>query len=342
MLIERNRLHPLDGPKHIPRGVRVRNSNALERTPDQTGPMLGNLLDAVVQFTERQCGVIALGQLGRAGLTERHVRAWVRGERILPTPARNVFRMPGSEPGWRQRLWIAVLAGPRQTVVSHTSAAALRGLLPLPPEAHVTVSRRSSGRFEGAVVHHATVTAADRCRFDRLPVTGVARTIVDCAALVDQEALNLLVDAALGRNLTSYNRIRAAWERAGRVRGGRRLEVAIAPFSANVRLGSEKEAQALRRFHEWGVPPPVCQYNIRDDKGRFVARIDFAWPDHRFGLEYLGDEFHPPRRWAWDDRRFRAVEATGWRLDLGDRFDLRPSSTRLRDRLLGILGRAAA
>jgi hypothetical protein len=304
--------------------------------------MLGNLLEAVMNFTERQCGVVSLGQLTRAGLTERHVRSWVRGERILRTPARTVFRMPGSEPSWRQALWIAVLAGPRQTVVSHTSAAALRGLLPPPAAAHVTVSRRSSGRFEGAVAHHATVTGADRCRFAGLPVTGVARTIVDCAAVLDQEALNHLVDAALGRNLTSYSRIRAAWERAGHVRGGRRLDAALHPFSANVRLGSEKEAHALRRFHEWGVPPPVCQYNIRDDKGRFVARVDFAWPEDRFALEYLGDEFHPPRRWAWDDRRFKAVEATGWRLDLGDRFDLRPSSTRLRDRLLGILGREAA
>ena len=74
----------------------------------------------------------------------------------------------------------------------------------------------------------------------------------DCAALLDQQGLNDLVDAAIGRNLTSYRRITAAWERAGKVRGGRLLEAAISPFSANVRLGSEMEALALRRFTEWG------------------------------------------------------------------------------------------
>lgn len=304
--------------------------------------MLGNRLDEVSLVAERQCGAISLRQLARAGLTERHVRAWIRWERIVPTAARAVFRMPGAPVSWRQNLWVAVLAGPPHTVVSHTSAAALRGLLPQPSDVHVTVPRRSSGRFGGALVHHGTVTSADRCRFDRLPVTGVARTVVDCAALLGQEGLNDLVDAALGRNLSSYRRIRAAWERAGRVRGGRILEAAIAPFSGNVRLGSEMEALALRRFWEWGLPPPECQYVIRDGNGRFLARVDFAWPSRRFALEYLGDEHHPPRRWWRDERRLRVMEDRGWRVELGDRHDLRPSSTRLRDALLEVLVRSAA
>ena len=305
--------------------------------------MLGNLFDEVAAIGNRQCGAFALRQATKIGVTERQLRAWARWERILPTQARGVFRIPGAETSWRQDLWIAVLAGPPKTVVSHASAAALRGLVPPPGEAHVTVRRGSSGRYRGAVLHHATVLGADRCRFDGLPVTGVARTIVDCAALFDQQALNDLVDAAIGRNLTSYRRITAAWERAGKVRGGRLLEAAISPFSANVRLGSEKEALALRRFGEWGVPPPLCQYTIRDAKGRFLARVDFGWPERRFGLEYLGDEPHAPRWWGHDEQRLRSVEeAVGWRLELADRYDMRPSATRLRDLLLGVLGRMAA
>ena len=121
------------------------------------------------------------------------------------------------------------------------------------------------------------------------------------------------------------------------------MEVALSPFSANVRLGSAPEARALRRIKEWGIPPPVCQYEIRDANGRFVARVDFAWPERRFGLEYLGDEAHSPRRWAFDEQRLRAVEAAvGWRLELADRFDIRPSATRLRDLLLGVMGELAA
>src|SRR5262245_29032480 len=131
--------------------------------------MSENLLERVLHFAERQHSAVSLGQLSTAGLTDRHVRAWLRGERILRTDARTVFRLPGAEPDWRQALWVAVLAGPRRTVVSHASAAALRGLLPVPPVPHVTVPRGSSGRFGGAVVHHATVATADRCQVDRLP-----------------------------------------------------------------------------------------------------------------------------------------------------------------------------
>jgi hypothetical protein len=303
---------------------------------------MGTMLEQVVAFAERQCGAVSLGQLSKAGLTERHVKAWIRGERILRTSARAVFRMPGAEVTWRQDLWVAVLAGPPGTLVSHASAAALRGLFPAPPVPHVTVSRWSSGRFAGAVVHHATVTAADRCRVERLPATGVARTILDCAALLDQEALDGMVDAALGRNLTSYRRIRAAWERAGPLRGGRLIDAAISPFAGNVRLGSEKEAHVLRRFHQWGLPAPECQYKIRDENGRFLGRVDFAWPAWRFGLEYLGDEPHAPRWWGVDDRRLRKVERMGWRIELADRGDLRPSSSRLRALLADVLSRPLA
>jgi very-short-patch-repair endonuclease len=76
---------------------------------------------------------------------------------------------------------------------------------------------------------------------------------------------------------------------------------------------------------------------IRDEKGRSVGRVDFVWKPWRFGLEYDGDEFHPPRRWDNDDRRQEAIERLGLRLERADRFDLRPSSTRLRDLLTKVL-----
>ena len=250
--------------------------------------------------------------------------------------------MPGAEVTWKQDLWVAILAGPPRTVASHSSAAALRGLLLPPASPHVTVPRGSSGRFPGAVIHHATVSNADRCRVEQMPTTGVARTVVECAALLDQDALNGMVDAAFGRGLSTYGRVRAAWERAGRVRGGDLLDEALAPYTADVRLGSEKEAHVMRRLHQWGVPPPVRQYRIHDQNGRFLAQVDFAWPAWRFGLEYDGDEPHPPRRWALDDARLARLEALGWRIEQADRNDLRPSSTRLRALLFQVLCQPAA
>ena len=294
-------------------------------------------MQRVAAIAEKQQAAVSHPQLQGAGLSAVDIRRWLSSERILPTGTRNVYRMPGAERTWKQVLWVAILGGPTGTLASHLSAATVWGLLPPPDVQHVTVGRRSSGRFQCAVVHHAAVSATDRCRFQRLPVTGLGRTIVDCAALLDQAALDALVDAAIGRGLCRYRQIKAAQVRAGRVRGGTRLRAALAPYAAGARPRSEKEAHLLRLFHSWGLPPPECQYVIRDKQGRFLAKVDFAWVPWRFGLEYDGDEFHPPRRWTHDDRRQGRIEETGWRLERADRGDTRPSSTRLRSLLTAVM-----
>jgi len=290
---------------------------------------------------EKQDGAINLGQLTEAGLSLRSVRRRVRSKRLGMTAARSVYRLPGSPRTWRQDLWVAVLASPPGALVSHTSAAALYGLIDPPDPPHVTVGRTASGRKGGLIPHHATVGWPDRCRFGGLPVTRTGRTIVDCAALLDQEALNSLVDAAIGRGLATLPRIQAAHERAGPVRGGKLLAEALDPYAGGVPPQSVKEAHILRLFRQWGLPAPECQYVIRDANGRLLARVDFGWPRWRFGLEYDGDEFHPPRAWKRDDDRQDAIETVGWRIERADRFDVRPSATRLRLLLTDVLRESA-
>ena len=299
--------------------------------------MLVNLWERAAAHAERQAGAVSLGQLARAGVSERTRRAWLRQERIAGTAARTVFRFPGAERGWRQDLWIALLAGPKGTVASHLSAAAVRGLLPPPDLPHVSVLRSASGKFRGARVHRATVTAPDRCHFNGMATTGVARTIVDCARLLDQATLDGLVDAAIGRGLTNYRKIMGSWRRAGSVQGAARLTAALAPYAGGADPGSEKEAHLLRILHGWGLPAPTTQYVIRDENGRFLGKVDFGWGPWRFGLEYHGDEFHPPRAWGRDGRRKAGIERMQWRIEVSDRGDFRPSATRLRKLLVELL-----
>ena len=290
---------------------------------------------------EKQEGAISLGQLTGAGLSLRSVRRRVRSKRLGITPARSVYRLPGSPRTWRQDLWVAILASPPAALVSHTSAAALYGLVDPPDPPHVTVGRTASGRKGGLISHHAAVGWPDRCRLGGLPVTRIGRTIVDCAALLDQAALNSLVDAAIGRGLATLSRIQAAHERAGPVRGGQLLSEALAPYTGGIPPQSVKEAHILRLFRRWGLPAPECQYVIRDANGRFIAKVDFGWPRWKFGLEYDGDEFHPPRAWKHDDDRHDDIERVGWRIERADRFDVRPSASRLRLLLTEVLRETA-
>jgi len=113
----------------------------------------------------------------------------------------------------------------------------------------VTVPRTASGKFGGAIVHHATVEAADRGTYDGFEATALGRTIVDCAPILGQKSLNSLVDAAFGKGVCSYELALEAWERAGRVRGGNLLREALAPYSAGAKPGSVKAAHVLRKIY---------------------------------------------------------------------------------------------
>ena len=296
--------------------------------------------EQLAAVAEGQEGALTSQQARLAGLSVPQIGRRVRAGRLLPTAARGVYRLPGAPRSWRQDLWVAVLGNP-SALVSHGSAAGLHGLLDPPALPHVTVARGASGRKGGAIAHHADVGWVDRTVLDGLPATRVSRTIVDCAASLDEAGLGSLVDAAIGRGLTTAPQIRAAHRRAGHVRGGRVLEDALAPYSGSVSPRSVKEAHVLRLLRAWGLPAPECQYPIRDAEGRVIARVDFAWPPPRVALEYDGDEFHSPRRWAADDTRQARIEVVGWRVERADRFDLRPSSTRLRTLLTELLRQPA-
>ena len=286
---------------------------------------------------EAQAAAISNRQLKAHGLTAKEVKGLLRRHILRPTPARSVYRVAGAERSWKQDLWIALLAGPEGTLASHLSAAALAGLLAPPAVPHVTVPRWANGKFGGAVVHHGQVGPADRRCYEGVAATTVARTIVDCGAILQQSGLNSLVDAAIGKGLCSYQGVMDAWERAGRVEGGSLLRAALEPYSAGAEPGSVKAAHVLRRIREWGLPMPMCEKEIRDKHGGFIARVDFIWEPWWLILEYDGDEFHGPRRWRIDDDTQAALEGLGLRVERADRFDLRPSSTRLYDLLSSIL-----
>jgi hypothetical protein len=289
------------------------------------------------EIAELQAGAVTNRQLRGGGMSVKDIKVRRRRGSLLATPARGVYRVAGAERTWRQDLWVGVLAGPEGTRASHTSAAALRGLLAPPSVPHVTVPRGASGRFGGAVVHHGDISVVDRGRYEGIEATAMGRTLVDCGTVLDQKTLNQLVDAAIGKGLCSYQQAMGAWGRAGPIRGCRRLADALAPYSSGAEPGSVKAAHVLRRIRDWGLPMPLCEYEIRDAYGEWVATVDFAWPPWRLVLEYDGDAFHGPRRWGLDDRRQAAVEALGWRVERADRFDLRPSSTRLLRLLTAIL-----
>lgn len=62
-----------------------------------------------------------------------------------------------------------------------------------------------------------------------------------------------------------------------------------------------------------GLPEPVAQYEIRY-RGDFVARVDFAWPEHKVALEYDGAWHGGKEQFARDRRRLNRLQEAGWRV----------------------------
>jgi hypothetical protein len=201
---------------------------------------------------------VANRQLWATGLTVKEVKGLLRRSVLRPTAARGVYRVAGAARTWKQDLWVAVLAGPQSALASHQSAAAVHGLLAVPAVPHVTLPRGG----QRPVRRRRRAPRSDRSRrpgpVRRNRSDDLARTIVDCAAVLGQGAVNGLVDAAFGKGLCSYPRVTEARRRAGPVRGGARLNAALAPYSGGAPPGSVKAAHVLRRIHEWGLPMPLC------------------------------------------------------------------------------------
>src|SRR5207249_2080176 len=142
------------------------------------------------------------------------------------------------------------------------------------------------------------------------------RTIIDLAAVISGETLEEALDVALQRRLTSLSRVR--WRLADLGRHGR-PGIAMLRRLIAARSGVEAvpesviETRFSRLLRRAGLPAPVRQYHVRD-RGRLVARVDFAYPDARLAIEVEGFRWHSGRaRWERDLGRRNELTELGWR-----------------------------
>lgn len=301
-------------------------------TPDQSADRLAS----------RQYGAISRSQALTAGLTPKQVRDRVesgRWRRVLS----GVYVIAGAPPSWEQNAMGALLAAPEGSALSHLTAAALVGVSEPPPLPHLTVPRTASGRFGNAVVHRprTPLDRRDRRQMGPFVCTTPARTLVDCAALLGQEAFCGMVDTALCCGLASADAVRAAVVRTGR-QCYRLVEAALEVWVPGPVPGSPAEMRLARLVVSWGFPVPERQIEIRDEKGRFVARCDLGWHRLKAVLEYDGAEWHGPRRAPLDAARQRRIEALGWRVIRVRSVDLRPPARALQAELMALFAGPAA
>lgn len=175
------------------------------------------------------------------------------------------------------------------SVISHGSAAVLHGLpvwAAATNHVHITRSQSGHGKRRSLVhTHRAPLDVADIVLVDQVPVTSLARTVLDLARTLPMDQAVALGDRALRQGLSpdALSVALIPMERWPGIRQARRAVAFLDPRSESV-----GESASRVRLHVDGLPAPELQHDIRDSHGELVARVDFLWQEQRTVGEFDG------------------------------------------------------
>jgi hypothetical protein len=258
------------------------------------------------------------------GFSEARIRTLVRRGVLSPIGRGSYVRAAlaakakGSRAGEQALQVASVLAvGPQGAAGSHQSAAIIHGLDLLGrQEPGVAVTRlpgTSPKTRPGVRVHLAALPAGHVTVHFGVPVTSVARTVVDLARTSPFWAGVVVADSALRKELTSRAELGAVLADCARWPG---LIVArqVVEFS-DARSESVLESISRVAFREQGIPPPELQEWVGGDEEGVVGRADFLW--RRFATIGEADgalKYADPQRAIAQLRRDASLRRAGFQV----------------------------
>ncbi|MGI9121220.1 MAG: hypothetical protein ACR2G7_14070 [Acidimicrobiales bacterium] len=170
-------------------------------------------------------------------------------------------------------------------------------------------------RHAGIIGHRTNLREpVDVTAVDGIPVTTVARTLLDLGAVVPLELVERATQDAIIRQLVSAVELICVLERVGTRgrRGTAALRATVRAGTAPKGIESHLELDLLRLIEACSVPTPVLQHQIVVDDGRRF-RLDMAWPELRVAVEADGRLWHSTRQeFEQGMSRIRAITAAGW------------------------------
>jgi hypothetical protein len=233
--------------------------------------------------THRQLGVVGI----RGSALTRRVAAG-RLVRVYP----GVYAV-GHVPRTREARWIAaVMACGRGAVLSHLDAAALwqiyesRGT-----SIHVTSTSRSGRKLPGIRAHRVRkLDPADTTVKDAIPVTTVARTLIDLSDVLTRDRLLRAIREAEYLGLLDLDSLIAAVQRANGRKRLTELTKAIDRHRPGQIVRGELEHRFLELVHAAGLPDPETNINVKTRHRTY--RVDCLWPNQGVAVELDGRAAH--------------------------------------------------
>jgi hypothetical protein len=244
--------------------------------------------------------VLASGRLTRRDLNRRYTKLY-----------RNVYVRNGVELtalDWGHAAWL--WSGRKATLVGH-SAAALLGSRWIPADAPVEVAHSRRVAANGIKVHSDELRVDEVRTIDGIECTTAARTAYDFGRRLPLENAVIRIDALLNATAATSRSVEDIARSHPGSRGIRRLWTALDLVDAGAESPQETRLRLL--LVQSGLPRPVTQIPVCNERGRVVRRIDMGWPEWMVGAEYDGEQhFTNPDDYSNDIDRLEFLAAKGW------------------------------
>jgi very-short-patch-repair endonuclease len=263
------------------------------RVLDVRQPKVERVDARIANIAARQWTIVTLDDLRRCGLSQQAVSKRVAAGRLFRR-FQGVYSIVPNPP-LEGCFLAAVLACGPGAVLSHSSAAALQGLVEWDFRAP-EVTAPTSRLHPGIRVHRGTDV---ECVYIKgIPCTPPARTLMDLAASEPEKRLRRAVNEALNQRLITVTDLMTTHHR-----GARRLRAILADAAPT---RSENEDLVLAVLQRAGLPRP--EVNVP-----YLGYVpDFRWPEQRVILEADSRRFHDHLLARADDQARQAVlEAAG-------------------------------
>jgi hypothetical protein len=249
----------------------------------------------------RAHGVVTHRELRAASLSEGQIRQrLLTGALLRQHPG--VYRVGHRAPSVEADYMAAVKACGECAMLSGLAAAYLHGLLrgrSGAPRPEVTAPKRR--RVKGISTRRARkIDPRDRTTFNRIPVTTVARTVVDIAPLLSLDDLARACHEAQIRHQTRPPEVEAVLKRRPNSPHAAKLRRCIRG-ETEVTL-SYLEARFLALTEQANLPLPLT------NRPAGTKRVDCRWPERHLTVELDSFRYHNTRH-SWEQDRAREREA---------------------------------
>ena len=278
-----------------------------------------DLADHVNDFGREQHSVVTRRQLRSVGRSDDEIDGELCARRLL-REGPGAFRPWGVKRSWHLRASAAVLSARAPALISHRSAAWLYGIDEHQPGIiDITVPRHRRPKSRPGVQFHesrqfeiASATADVR---DGLPVTGVARTILDsCSILPDLAGRLDLFDEARRLKLVDWDEL---WDclitHTGRGRRGlQRYRNVLLTRDGTAPAGTKFARRVGLLLESAGLPTPVYEHPVPHPEGTYYIDLAYMKP-RKVAVECVGRIGHDfERAFETDPVRRNYLQINGW------------------------------